>query len=127
MECYTHEIGKYTVGYFNPAKGKGHYSEIIKNPRVCFVKLPSDRAFALGEIPRNLDFVYVDGLHTPDQAYRDIMNSLNFVKIGGVVGGHDFTREYEQLVLPAVLRVAAETGLVPTVKMPDFWFVKTED
>jgi hypothetical protein len=79
-------------------------------------------------LPRgDLDFVYVDGLHTTDQVYRDIMNALDFVKVGGFVSGHDFVSEFQDSVMPAVFLVAAETGLTPTIKMPDFWFVKTEE
>jgi hypothetical protein len=126
MKPYTNEFGEISVDYCNARKSL--YRKVTKDSKVSFIRLPSDKAFASETLPRgDLDFVYVDGLHTPDQAYRDIMNALDFVKVGGVVGGHDFTRRYEHLVFPAVFRVAAETGLVPTVKMPDFWFIKAEN
>jgi hypothetical protein len=126
LEPYTNKFGD-CISYFADLD-KGLYLQISKDPRIYFIKLPSDEAFASGALPRgDLDFVYVDGLHTVDQAYRDIMNALDFVKVGGVVGGHDFTREHQDSVLPAVFKVSAETGLTPTVKMPDFWFVKNKD
>jgi hypothetical protein len=122
LEIYANKFGDAVVDYFDPSVGL--YPQLSKDHRVHFVKLASDQAFAWGRMPRDLDFVYVDGLHTADQAFRDIINGFEYVRVGGVVGGHDFTREYENSVLPAVFRVAAETGLVPTIKMPDFWFVK---
>jgi hypothetical protein len=127
LEPYANKFGD-SIGYFADNLDKGLYPVISKDPRVCFIRLTSDEAFASGALPRGeLDFVYVDGLHTPGQAYRDIMNALDFVKVGGVVGGHDFTQDHEDSVVPAVFKVSAETGLVPAVEMPDFWFIKNED
>lgn len=122
LTSYTDKYGHTVVSYFD--MDKSFYPKISKDQRVSFIRLPSDKAFESKEIPHNLDFVYVDGLHTAEQAYRDVINALNHVKAGGAVGGHDFTREYEDTVLPAVFRVSTETGLVPTVDMPDFWFIK---
>jgi hypothetical protein len=124
LKSYTNKFG--TIADYSNTQN-GFYDVLQKNPNVNFIKTTSDEAFENNLIPQNLDFVYVDGLHTPEQAYKDIMNALNSVKVGGVVGGHDFTREYEDSVLPAVFRVSMEMGLVPTIQMPDFWFVKAEN
>jgi Methyltransferase domain len=35
------------------------------------------------------DVVFVDGLHTSDQAYRDVVNALDTLRVGGVVVVHD--------------------------------------
>jgi hypothetical protein len=122
LKAYVNKFGQYEDKYLD--ENGSLFPMLSKDPRVHFVKLESDKAFDSKEIPHDLDFVYVDGLHTSEQAYRDIMNALNQVKAGGTVGGHDFTREYEDTVLPAVFRVSAQTGMVPTVDMPDFWFIK---
>lgn len=44
------------------------------------------------------DFVYIDGLHTYDGVKTDIINYLPLVKDGGVIGGHDYTKEHEHLI-----------------------------
>ena len=35
------------------------------------------------------DIIFIDGLHHSDQVYRDIINSLNFLKINGTIVVHD--------------------------------------
>ena len=94
-------------------------SRIKEALRTKTQKARSDDAFAYNLIPEHVDFIYIDGLHTTEQTCRDIRNSL---KRTFFVGGHDFTRNFESTVVPAVFKVSAETGLIPTVDMPDFWF-----
>ena len=125
LKPYVTKFGQYEGKYLN--KATSLFPILSKDSRLCFVKLESDEAFDSNEIPHDLDFVYVDGLHTTEQVYKDLLNSFNHVKVGGVVGGHDFTRDFQDSVLPAVFKVSAETGLIPTIEMPDFWFVKTGD
>ncbi len=36
------------------------------------------------------DFIYIDGNHEYQEVREDIINSLNFVKDGGLIGGHDY-------------------------------------
>jgi hypothetical protein len=107
-----------TVADYSEDK-KGYRQILSHDERVHFIKARSDEAFTLRMVPDKLDFVYVDGLHTTAQAHRDIINALRRSKL---VGGHDFTRSFESTVVPAVFKVSAETGLIPTVEMPDFWF-----
>lgn len=40
--------------------------------------------------PDLLDFVFIDGDHTEEAAYNDIMAWLPHVKPGGIVAGHDY-------------------------------------
>lgn len=102
------------------------YFELKRNSRVSFIRYPSDEAFELygDNLFQNLDFVYVDGNHETDFVFRDIANSFKAVKINGVVGGHDFTTEFENTVVPAVFRFAVKVGLEPQIQVPDFWFTK---
>ena len=44
------------------------------------------------------DFIYIDGLHTYDGVKNDIINYLPLVKKGGVIGGHDYTKNHKHLV-----------------------------
>ena len=79
-----------------------------------------------------LDFVYIDGNHAVDPVRDDIMAWWPKVKIGGIVGGHDyFTRhddESELDVFAAVNDLTDAIGIRPHVTWcTSWWFVKTEE
>jgi hypothetical protein len=61
-------------------------------PGGTYVSLTSDIFFSR-EAPRLLahgvDVVFIDGLHTYDQSYRDCVNALRYLKPGGVIFMHD--------------------------------------
>lgn len=42
-------------------------------------------------IPNNtsFDLIFVDGLHSAEQSYRDVINALTFVRPGGIIMMHD--------------------------------------
>ena len=44
------------------------------------------------------DFIYIDGLHTYDGVKYDIIKYLPLVKLGGVIGGHDYGTNHPHLV-----------------------------
>lgn len=41
-------------------------------------------------IPEPLDFIYIDGCHSYEAVKHDILEAEKIVKIGGVIGGHDY-------------------------------------
>lgn len=100
------------------------YAQLKRDSRVTFVKLPSEQGFK--ELPKNLDFVYIDGNHECNFVLKDLRGAFSVVKSGGFVGGHDFTIDYQSRVIRAVLEFALEIRQVPVIEMPDFWFVKGE-
>lgn len=101
------------------------YYRLLNDHRVKFIRLTSDEAFkSHGEWLKDIDFVYVDGNHDTPFAFRDIINSFKTVKKGGVAGGHDFTTDFKNTVVPAVLHATALLGVKPSVCVPDFWFLK---
>ena len=51
-------------------------------------KMTSDEFFEK-HIKMDYDIVFIDGLHIFEQAYRDIINSLNHLNEGGVIVVHD--------------------------------------
>lgn len=57
-----------------------------KNARADFV-MTSDNFFA--QNTKQFDIVFIDGLHEAHQVYKDIQNSLKFLKNGGVIILHD--------------------------------------
>ena len=102
------------VGKYN------RYSTLKDDSRVEFVKLSSDDA--LHVLPHDVDFVYVDGLHTYEQCLKDLVNYHQLIREGGFLGGHDFTKLCQEGVIKAVLEYSVKSGIVPTVVIPDFWF-----
>lgn len=46
--------------------------------------------FAVDKIKEELDFVYIDGNHRYEYVKKDIELYYPKIKIGGVIGGHDF-------------------------------------
>ena len=68
------------------------YSEVTKrffyHPNVILVRKSSIEASK--DIPDDsLDFVYIDGNHSPNSVYGDIVSWFPKVGVGGVIGGHD--------------------------------------
>lgn len=68
--------------------------EIIKEnaefmgPRFKIIRSTSKDAATLIE-NESLDFVYIDGDHSADAVYQDLVNYVPKVKKGGIVSGHD--------------------------------------
>jgi hypothetical protein len=100
---------------------KDRVAALKASGHVEFVKAFSDEAWS--SLPKDLDFVYIDGNHSLDYAYRDIANGMQAVKVGGFVGGHDyFNASFE--VAEAVFKYRRESGLEASFDFPDFWFQK---
>lgn len=49
-----------------------------------------------------LDFVYIDGNHSYEWVKADIKNSLDKIRKGGIIGGHDYGEKYIHTVVKAV-------------------------
>jgi len=58
--------------------------------------------FAVDKIKEELDFVYIDGNHRYEYVKKDIALYYPKIKVGGVIGGHDFKRD-EPGVIKAVM------------------------
>lgn len=97
----------------------------IQHP-VKYVYATSDDAFKNNLVPKELDFIYIDGCHTKDYCLRDICNAMQFVKKGGFVGGHDFANGGLVGVEQAVFEYYHFTGNKPTCVYPDFWFQRRQ-
>jgi methyltransferase family protein len=55
------------------------------------VRATSDEFFSANK--RSFDLIFIDGLHTYEQARRDVINSLKFLKPGGYIALHDMLPE----------------------------------
>jgi cephalosporin hydroxylase len=69
------------------------YAQFIKNTEqilnIGLIKETSDEAFKKFHNMK-VWFVYIDGCHTYEQVYKDIMNYKPFIVKGGFIGGHDY-------------------------------------
>jgi Methyltransferase domain len=75
-----------------------------QKPGVHYFALTSDEFFksaAPQVLASGVDVVFIDGLHTFGQAYRDCLNSLRYLKAGGLILIHDCLPTSEADALPA--------------------------
>ena len=66
------------------------------------VKLKMPMREALKYIKEKLDFIYIDGSHTYQAVKEDIYYSKRIIKVGGIIGGHDYCDKYKDRVVRAV-------------------------
>lgn len=72
----------------------------------------------------SLDFVYIDGNHSYKYVKRDIALYYQKIKVGGILGGHDYQ---DPIVARAVIEFAVKHGLTVNVSrghMMDWWVFK---
>lgn len=107
-------------------EGERNAYEIAAREKVsCFdnaifvKKLSSD---AVSDIPDELDFIYIDGNHDYEFVKKDIELYYPKVKVGGVMGGHDFCVEHPGVVR-AVIDFAEKHNLKLMGKEKDWWFI----
>jgi hypothetical protein len=94
--------------------------EVLRDPGVVYVARTSDSFFET-EAPRLLangvDVVFIDGLHTWAQAYRDCVNSLQYLTPDGVILLHDCLPRNEGQAMvassPAEAAELAEAAGIP--------------
>jgi len=92
--------------------------------RIVWILKTSDEA--VGDVPNDMDFVYIDGNHSYEYVKRDVENYFPKVRNGGVIGGHDFEPSYEgvrRAVLEFIHKHAQEISEVH-VERADWWVVK---
>jgi hypothetical protein len=92
--------------------------EKYKNKEWCFIPSyefkPKER----------LDFVYIDADHRPEYVYRDMEHCYQFIKKGGMLGGHDWDNNEYWDVQGAVKKFAGENNLIVNFELCDWWLVK---
>jgi len=118
------------VSYTQDDKRRKVYPEEMKKmqnnvapfkDKVTFLKLTSEEA--INSIPNNLDFIYIDGNHSEENVRQDIELYYPKVRIGGVLGGHDFCTKWKG-VCKAVLEFTEKNNLKLFGKNSDWWVVK---
>lgn len=93
------------------------------------IQIDSDSFFHTNE--QTFDFIFVDGLHHAEQAYRDIENALKFINDGGVIMVHDCNpKTKEEQKVPRMQKVWTGDVWKAWVKMrsrPDIYQVCVDD
>jgi hypothetical protein len=93
---------------------RARFRDEIERKTICVYRDYSEDAaifFADGQ----LDWVYIDGMHTLDAAYLDLTTYTKKIKPDGFIVGHDYTnhvqaRQWNFGVVEAVNRFVLETG-----------------
>ena len=91
------------------------------NEKIIFIRKTSEDA--INDIPSNLDFIYIDGLHDYENIKKDIELYYPKVKSGGILGGHDFWGN-EIGVCKAVLEFVENNNLKLYGELTDWWIIK---
>lgn len=71
----------------------------------------------------SLDFCYIDGDHNYESVKLDIELCYPKVKIGGILGGHDFVQEHQGVVKAWIERFGRDKLFVSN---RDVWVIKNE-
>jgi len=117
------------INYLISTNGYKSFLEIGTQAKINFTSVSVDRKVCVDPDPNasadyqmtsddyfrdnfeKFDIVFVDGLHHADAAYRDIINSLKRLNIGGCIVVHDVIPfSYEAQVIP--LQKASDMGTV---------------
>ena len=70
------------------------------------IRKTSDEAFET--LSTKFDVIYIDGLHTYEQVFKDITNYKKLLKPSGFISGHDYSVENWSGVVKAVLETIGE-------------------
>jgi len=89
--------------------------------KTVFIKKKSSEA--IQDIPNNLDFVYIDGNHNYEFVKKDIELYYPKVRLGGVIGGHDFNASCIG-VCRAVIEFIDQKKLKFQGEKDDWWIMK---
>ena len=102
--------------------------ELLKDEDTRFIYYRFEEATK--RIPNELDFVYIDASHIYEDVKRDINNYWRKIKVGGIMGGHDFytnsrnEQEDEYGVVQAVTEFAVNNNLKLYIDNEDWWIFK---
>jgi hypothetical protein len=100
---------------------KNFYNLISKYNNIIHIEKKSDQS--LNDVPDQVDFVYIDTVHTYQGLKKDILNYYKKIKIGGILAGHD----YGHPTHPGV-KVAVDELIENPITFPDFsWSKQLED
>lgn len=113
IDPYKHFEGKQYEAAQSQQYHNNQYMTAVKKlmphrKRLITMKMTSDKAIRY--IKEKVDFVWIDGHHSKEQATKDISNYRKLLKPENIIGGHDYglVDEVDQAVNEAFKKV--ETG-----------------
>ena len=75
-----------------------------------------------------LDFIYIDSDHSYNAVYNDILNWIKYIKLEGVISGHDIEFDRENLyaikTYSAVSDYCTNFNYTCYINSPDFYIIK---
>ncbi len=109
----------YMIDLNVPARSPG--IDLIKKDNVTFMHGSSTNM--IPQLPNDLDFIYIDGDHDHGQALLDMQLALKKVKVGGIIGGHD----YDQLGVVTSVNTFMHNIQRYIKKKPDWHYAACQD
>jgi predicted O-methyltransferase YrrM len=87
-----------TCSYMELEKVYNTFKEVVdRNNNIKHIRMTSDDAID-HLIGVEVDFIYIDGLHTYEQIKKDIYNYKQLIKPGGFIGGHDYHPNWSGII-----------------------------
>jgi len=123
-KAYTCPVGEY-MGKFTQEDWDEIFERTkkkLEGKNVEFIRKPS--LDARDDVPDNLDWVYIDGLHTSASVFNDLTYWETKVKAGGRIGGHDATEAEVQVGLREWLIVNKLPDNVIKLNGNEWWITK---
>ena len=83
------------IGFRNPKENFNYINCDIKDGvdpepvTLCNYRMTSDEFFKKYSHDKEYDLVFVDGMHTAEQVYKDVMNSIEILSDNGFIVIHD--------------------------------------
>ncbi len=109
--------GEHKTDYYSRAKFTQKL--LAEHDNVTFVRKCSSDAWK--ELPKDLDFVYIDGNHNYEYVLADLHNYYPLVREKGVIAGHDIDWIS---VLKAVEDFSKVNKVTPIIRTPDWIILK---
>lgn len=86
---------QFEASMYDQAWHDDRYNQAVKalaeyQGRYKHLRITSDDA--VNQTPDQVDFVWIDGDHSPEQISKDVANYYPKVKSGGIFGGHDWDK-----------------------------------
>jgi predicted O-methyltransferase YrrM len=116
---YYKDFGNYPSGDIRYKKAKSRLKKYID--KIIFIKKNS--CDAINDLPDDFDFIYIDGNHSGECVSCDLINYYPKVKLGGIIGGHDFVANFLG-VCKAVISFTERNNLNLFTRDSDWWIVK---
>jgi cephalosporin hydroxylase len=112
----NYDMKDITCGYMELNKVYDIFvNRINKYSNITHIRKTSDDAInVIKNIKSDINFVYIDGLHTYDQIKKDINNYSPLIK-NGFIAGHDYHHVWQGVV----------DGINETIGIPDVTFIDT--